>query len=152
MTQGGGKRIQSKGEILIPNKKGARKIPGACLFIQVGWNFNKPYLCNSITDFWRRWHITLSTLFRDYVYIPLGGSKEGEIKTYYNLIITMTVAGLWHGSSWNFVLWGLIHGLLLCLEKLNFFLKLNNFLPNIFLIFLTCFIVFNKLFNSHSTA
>ena len=113
------------------------------LGIQLPINFDRPYLSKSLTQFWRRWHITLSRWFRDYVYIPLGGSKEGEIKTYYNLIITMTVAGLWHGSSWNFVLWGLIHGLLLCLEKLNFFSKLNNFLPNYFSIFLTCFIVFN---------
>ena len=113
------------------------------LGIRLPINFDRPYLSKSLTEFWRRWHITLSRWFRDYVYIPLGGSKEGKIKTFYSLIITMTVAGLWHGASWNFILWGLIHGFLLSLEKLNIFSKLNNFLPSIFSIFLTCFIVFN---------
>ena len=69
-------------------------------------NFNKPYLTCSITDFWRNWHITLSNWFRDYIYIPLGGSKVGQKKLYLNLILTMSLAGLWHGASLNFILWG----------------------------------------------
>lgn len=74
-------------------------------------NFNHPYVSTSLGDFWRRWHISLSSWFRDYVYIPLGGSRGGEGATYRNIIITMTVSGLWHGASWNFVIWGLINAL-----------------------------------------
>jgi alginate O-acetyltransferase complex protein AlgI len=75
-------------------------------------NFNHPYLAQSPPDFWRRWHMSLSTWFRDYVYIPLGGSRHGPEKTIRNLIITFFLSGLWHGASWNFVLWGLFHGVL----------------------------------------
>ncbi|MGB1016336.1 MAG: MBOAT family O-acyltransferase, partial [Nannocystaceae bacterium] len=76
-------------------------------------NFDQPYLTRSITDFWRRWHISLSEWFRDYVYIPLGGSRRGKARTLFNLTLTMFVSGLWHGAAWNFVIWGLFHGLLL---------------------------------------
>jgi alginate O-acetyltransferase complex protein AlgI len=73
-------------------------------------NFNMPYLATSLTEFWRRWHMTLSTWLRDYLYIPLGGNRHGRLKTYRNLMITMLLGGLWHGASWNFVFWGLLHG------------------------------------------
>ncbi|WP_340202395.1 MBOAT family O-acyltransferase [Ascidiimonas sp. W6] len=80
-------------------------------------NFNLPYFSSSITEFWRRWHISLSSWLRDYLYIPLGGNRNGVVKQYRNLFITMLLGGLWHGSSWNFVIWGGIHGLLLGVEK-----------------------------------
>ena len=82
-------------------------------------NFNYPYISQSITEFWRRWHISLSTWFRDYVYIPLGGNREGQWKTYRNLIIVFFLTGLWHGASWTFVLWGMYHGLFLILERVG---------------------------------
>ena len=110
------------------------------LSIDLPINFNKPYLSKSITEFWRNWHITLSNWFRDYIYIPLGGSRNSSTKLYFNLIITMSVAGLWHGASINFILWGFLNGLLLFLEKkINRFFNLNN----LFKISLTCFVVFN---------
>ena len=79
-------------------------------------NFNFPYMATSFQDFWRRWHITLSEWFRDYLYIPLGGSR-GRNGVYFNLIITMTIAGIWHGAGWNFLFWGLGHGILLAIER-----------------------------------
>ena len=81
-------------------------------------NFDMPYLSKDITEFWRRWHISLSTWLRDYLYIPLGGSRKGQKRTYLNLIITMLLGGLWHGASWNFILWGSLHGLALAAHKL----------------------------------
>jgi alginate O-acetyltransferase complex protein AlgI len=83
-------------------------------------NFNSPYTAQSITEFWQRWHISLSTWLRDYLYIPLGGNRKGKIRTYFNLMITMLLGGLWHGASWNFVLWGGLHGIFLALERLIF--------------------------------
>jgi D-alanyl-lipoteichoic acid acyltransferase DltB (MBOAT superfamily) len=80
-------------------------------------NFRRPYLAHSITDFWHRWHISLSTWLRDYLYIPLGGSRHGPWMTYRNLMITMLLGGLWHGASWNFLIWGGYHGLLLSIER-----------------------------------
>ncbi len=80
-------------------------------------NFETPYFATSITDFWRRWHISLSTWLRDYLYIPLGGNRRGVNRTYANLLITMLLGGLWHGASWNFVIWGAIHGGLLALSR-----------------------------------
>lgn len=80
-------------------------------------NFNAPYHAVSITDFWRRWHISLSTFLRDYLYIPLGGNRLGERRTYINLTIVMLLGGLWHGASWVFVIWGAYHGLLLAFER-----------------------------------
>jgi alginate O-acetyltransferase complex protein AlgI len=82
-------------------------------------NFNHPYIAKSIQDFWRRWHISLSTWFRDYLYISLGGNQKGLYRTYLNLVIVFFVTGLWHGASWNFIIWGLFHGLFLVLERSN---------------------------------
>lgn len=80
-------------------------------------NFHSPYKAASITDFWRRWHISLSTWLRDYLYIPLGGNRIGPARTYVNLIVVMLLGGLWHGANWTFVLWGAYHGVLLALER-----------------------------------
>ena len=80
-------------------------------------NFNMPYLATSVTEFWRRWHITLSHWLRDYLYVPLGGNRKGPARTYANLMVTMLLGGLWHGASWNFVLWGLLHGVALALHR-----------------------------------
>ncbi|MEG2149889.1 MAG: MBOAT family protein [Bacteroidaceae bacterium] len=80
-------------------------------------NFNSPYKAVSITDFWHRWHISLSTWLRDYLYISLGGNRKGKIRTYFNLIITMVLGGLWHGASWNFIVWGSFHGIALAVHK-----------------------------------
>ena len=81
-------------------------------------NFRQPYLATSLQDFWRRWHISLSSWLRDYLYIPLGGSRKGESRTYGNLLTTMLLGGLWHGANWTFVIWGAIHGAGLALERL----------------------------------
>lgn len=80
-------------------------------------NFNMPYIAKNIADFWHRWHISLSTWLRDYLFIPLGGSKEGPWKTNRNLFVTMTLGGLWHGAAWNFVIWGIFHGLCLIVHR-----------------------------------
>lgn len=80
-------------------------------------NFDTPYFACSVSDFWRRWHISLSTWFRDYLYIPLGGNRHGKWKQYRNILITFAVSGLWHGASWNFVIWGCIHGIYQVIEK-----------------------------------
>lgn len=80
-------------------------------------NFNHPYVARSITDFWRRWHISLSAWLRDYLYIPLGGNRHGAARTYRNLFLTMLLGGLWHGANWTYLLWGAWHGLFLCLER-----------------------------------
>lgn len=82
-------------------------------------NFNYPYVSKSIKEFWRRWHISLSTWFRDYLYIPLGGSRKGNFRTYFNLFIVFLATGIWHGASWSFIFWGLFHGGFLILEKLG---------------------------------
>ena len=92
-------------------------------------NFNYPFLADSITDFWRRWHISMGTWFRDYVYIPLGGNKGGLAKQLRNIAIVWLLTGFWHGASWNFVLWGVYFGILLVLEKL-FLLRWLKKLPN----------------------
>ena len=83
-------------------------------------NFRQPYLAASLQDFWRRWHISLSTWLRDYLYIPLGGNRGGEVKTYRNLLTTMLLGGLWHGANWTFVVWGAIHGFVLSIERVLF--------------------------------
>jgi alginate O-acetyltransferase complex protein AlgI len=88
--------------------------------IELMKNFNKPYFATSIGDFWRRWHISLSTWFRDYVFIPMGGSRGTRIKTCFNLFLVFTISGLWHGASWTFVIWGALHGMYLIFEKLIF--------------------------------
>ncbi len=82
-------------------------------------NFNFPYIATSIKDFWRRWHISLSTWFRDYLYIPLGGNRKNLTRTYVNLLIVFFLTGLWHGASWNFVVWGLVHGFFLVIERVG---------------------------------
>ena len=89
-------------------------------------NFNLPYTAQSITEFWQRWHISLSTWLRDYLYIPLGGNRKGALRTYINLMVTMLLGGLWHGASWNFVLWGGLHGIYLASERLVFAKKLTE--------------------------
>lgn len=81
-------------------------------------NFRRPYLSATITEFWRRWHMSLSCWLRDYLYIPLGGNRRGPVRTYFNLMATMLMGGLWHGASWNFVIWGGYHGVLLALERM----------------------------------
>jgi alginate O-acetyltransferase complex protein AlgI len=85
--------------------------------IRIPQNFNSPYKALDPSDFWQRWHISLSSVLRDYLYIPLGGNRHGTYKTYRNLMITMLLGGLWHGASWTFVIWGAYHGLLLCLYR-----------------------------------
>ena len=79
--------------------------------IRIMLNFNNPYLATGLGDFWRRWHISLSTWFRDYVYIPLGGNRKGQVRTYVNMALTMVISGLWHGAQWTFILWGALHAL-----------------------------------------
>lgn len=85
---------------------------------QLPVNFNSPYKATSVTEFWRRWHITLSSWLRDYLYIPMGGNRKGKFRTYINLLLTMLIGGLWHGASWKFVVWGGLHGSALAVEKL----------------------------------
>jgi alginate O-acetyltransferase complex protein AlgI len=92
-------------------------IGAARLFgIKLPLNFNSPYKASNISDFWRRWHMTLSRFLRDYLYVPLGGNRKGKSRRYVNLMITMLLGGLWHGAGWTFVFWGLLHGLYLCLN------------------------------------
>jgi len=88
-----------------------------CLGFRLVRNFWFPYAAIGFSDFWRRWHISLSTWLRDYLYIPLGGNRGGRLREYRNLMLTMTLGGLWHGAAWTFVLWGALHGLLLVLER-----------------------------------
>lgn len=88
-----------------------------CLGFVLPQNFNYPYAAIGFSDFWRRWHITLSSWLRDYLYIPLGGNRNGRIRTYFALMITMLLGGLWHGANWTFVVWGGLHGLYLWVEK-----------------------------------
>ncbi len=90
----------------------------ACLGFTLPDNFRYPYAAIGFSDFWRRWHITLSTWLRDYLYVPLGGNRRGEGRTYINLMLTMLLGGLWHGASWTFVVWGALHGTYLCVERL----------------------------------
>lgn len=111
-------------------------------------NFNYPYMGVSITDFWRRWHISLSSWFRDYVYIPLGGNRVSKLKWIRNILIVWMLTGLWHGAAWNFILWGLFFGILLIIEKLfleRYLKKLPKFLSRIYvlIIVMISFIIFN---------
>ena len=111
-------------------------------------NFNYPYISKSITEFWRRWHISLGSWFRDYVYIPLGGSRSGKKILIRNLLIVWTLTGIWHGASWNFIIWGLMFGIILIIEKL-FLTKHLEKLPSILkrtyvlIIVMISFIIFN---------
>ena len=111
-------------------------------------NFNYPYISKTVTEFWRRWHISLSSWFRDYIYIPLGGNRVSKLKWIRNILIVWILTGLWHGASWNFVIWGLYFGILLLVEKL-FLNKFLEKIPNIFkrlyllIIVIISFIIFN---------
>ncbi|MCL4856946.1 MAG: MBOAT family protein, partial [Flavobacteriales bacterium] len=89
-------------------------------------NFNYPYFSKSINEFWKRWHISLSTWFRDYVYIPLGGNRRIKWRWYYNLFITFLISGLWHGANWTFIVWGIIHGTILIIETITIKKETSN--------------------------
>ncbi len=111
-------------------------------------NFNYPYIAKSITDFWRRWHISLSSWFRDYVYIPLGGNRVSKVKWLRNIMVVWLLTGLWHGAAWNFIIWGLYFGILLIIEKV-FLGKIIEKMPKIFahiyvlVLVMISFIIFN---------
>lgn len=112
-------------------------------------NFNYPYISKSITEFWRRWHISLGTWFKDYLYIPLGGSRRGPLILIRNILIVWFLTGLWHGASWNFIIWGLYFGLILLIEKLflkKYFSKVPAIFKHIYVLFivLISFIIFNS--------
>ena len=112
-------------------------------------NFNNPYTSKSITEFWRRWHMTLGTWMKNYLYIPLGGNQVNNFKLYRNLIFIFLISGLWHGASWNFILWGAYHGLFLVLERLfliKFYKKIGNWfsLPLTFIIVVTGWVLFRN--------
>ncbi len=105
-------------------------------------NFNYPYYARSIQEFWRRWHISLSSWFRDYLYIPLGGNRKGTARTYFNLIIVFFLCGLWHGASWGFVIWGLYHGLFLVLERsglAKILIRLPRFVQHLYTLLVVMF-------------
>lgn len=105
-------------------------------------NFNYPYIASSITDFWRRWHMSLSTWFREYIYFPLGGSKVSKAKSYRNLFVVWFLTGLWHGASWNYILWGLYYFVILVIEKQflgKFLEKLPKFVSHIYTLLLVMF-------------
>ncbi|MBN1647171.1 MAG: MBOAT family protein [Spirochaetales bacterium] len=104
-------------------------------------NFDSPYHSKSITEFWRRWHLSLSYWLRDYLYIPLGGNKKGNVRTYVNLMVVMLLGGLWHGASWNFVIWGGFHGILLVGERLRGKRSVYKKLPDALRIFITFVLV-----------
>lgn len=106
-------------------------------------NFDNPYTSRSITEFWRRWHKTLGAFIMNYLYIPLGGNRKGKARTYLNLWICFLLSGLWHGASWNFVIWGALHGLFICLDKLFLgkVMKRIGTVPSVILTFLTVNII-----------
>lgn len=114
--------------------------------IKLNINFKTPYLSSNASEFWKRWHITLSSWIKDYIYIPLGGSHLGEKRKYLNLVLAMTISGFWHGAAWTFVAWGIYHGLLLVIHKyyLKFmrFIGLEKHTRNIFSRFLSIFLFF----------
>ena len=113
---------------------------GRMIGIHYNENFNFPYVARSVSEFWRRWHMSLGSFFRDYVYIPLGGNRKGRARTLINLFVVWALTGLWHGASWNFVLWGLYFFAFICLEKLILgkFLLNNKYLSHVYL----CVVVF----------
>lgn len=110
-------------------------------------NFNYPYISSSITEFWRRWHISLGSWFKDYVYIPLGGNRVSKLRNYFNILVVWMLTGLWHGASWNFILWGLYFAILLIIEKKYLLnqLKQHKVLSHIYVLFfvLISFVIFN---------
>lgn len=91
---------------------------GAMMNIDITQNFNSPYKALSISEFWSRWHITLTRFLRSYIYFPLGGSRKGAIRTYFNIMVVFLVSGIWHGANWTFIVWGLLHGVLQCITRL----------------------------------
>lgn len=112
-------------------------------------NFNYPYISKSITEFWHRWHISLSTWFKDYVYIPLGGNRNGKYKQIRNILIVWLLTGIWHGANWTFLIWGLLFGIILIIEKIflnKFMEKLPSFIRRIYVLFIVMilFIIFNS--------
>ena len=112
-------------------------------------NFNYPYISKSITEFWRRWHISLSTWFKDYVYIPLGGNRVSRYKQIRNILIVWLLTGIWHGANWTFLIWGLLFGIILIIEKIwlnKFMEKLPSFIRRIYVLFIVMilFIIFNS--------
>ena len=111
-------------------------------------NFNYPYISKSITEFWHRWHISLGTWFKDYVYIPLGGNRDGKYKQIRNILIVWLLTGIWHGANWTFLIWGLLFGIILIIEKIflnKFMEKLPSFIKRIYVLFIVMilFIIFN---------
>ena len=104
-------------------------------------NFNYPYISRSIKEFWRRWHMSLSAWFRDYVYIPLGGNRVSLPRQYFNLVLVFFLCGLWHGASWNFVIWGMFHGFFLVFERVRIGKAFLNFLPSFAQHFYTIFVI-----------
>lgn len=105
---------------------------GRMLGFKINENFNYPYAAKSIKDFWNRWHISLSTWFREYLYFPLGGNRKGKLNTYRNLFIVFFLCGLWHGAKWNFIIWGIYYGVILILERINFLGKFSSMIHPIF--------------------
>jgi D-alanyl-lipoteichoic acid acyltransferase DltB (MBOAT superfamily) len=118
---------------------------GKWLGFDININFLSPYQSKNITEFWRRWHISLSSWLRDYLYIPLGGNKLGKIRQYINLFITMLIGGLWHGANFTFVIWGALHGIALAFDKLRMtYLKgVFNFIPALLRKHIGTFITFH---------
>ena len=112
---------------------GAAKIMG----FELMENFNTPYFASSIRDFWRRWHISLSTWLRDYVYIPLGGSRCSKARKYFNLFLTFLISGLWHGANWTYVMWGALHGFYQIMGDI--FKPVRNKVETIFKVNTQCF-------------
>jgi alginate O-acetyltransferase complex protein AlgI len=108
-----------------------------CFGYEFPKNFDRPYLATSISDFWRRWHISLGAWFRDYVYIPLGGSRNGTAKTRFNLFLVFLITGIWHGSSLNFLVWGAFYGVLIVVERFWLMSWLNSFLRVVVIYLLT---------------
>ncbi len=110
-------------------------------------NFNYPYISKSVTEFWRRWHMSLGSWFRDYLYIPLGGNRVGKVRWFFNIFVVWLATGFWHGAAWNFIVWGLMFGVLLVIEKLWLleFLKKHNIISRIYVLFVVMisFIIFN---------
>ena len=118
---------------------------GKWLGFDININFLSPYQSKNITEFWRRWHISLSSWLRDYLYIPLGGNRLGKLRQYINLFITMLIGGLWHGANFTFIIWGALHGLALALDKLRitYFKNTFDFIPSTIRKYLGIFITFN---------
>ena len=112
---------------------------GRCMGFHFNENFNHPYCANSITDFWRRWHISLGSFFRDYVYIPLGGNRRHQVL---NLFVVWFLTGMWHGASWNFILWGLYFGVIVTLEKYTLLRVINKIPKALLHIYSLALIVF----------